>query len=142
MPTAKEHVWCRAALACGETFTISCFCEHVWGSSSGSTRTGAGPVLARMRKAGLAEKLGRNAFGELLHRLTSRGREAASADPHAVAEPRVVAHASADTRPAAFAPDAWWTDAHGVRWSVRDGWACWLDPNGMWLGAYQVHGTR
>lgn len=142
MPSPSEYRWCRAAYACGEVFTISCFCERVWGSSSGSTRTGAGPVLARMRHAGLAEKLGRNRFGELLHQLTAEGIAAANADPLEVAESRAVVQATVDTTPAPRTLDASWTDVHGVRWSVHDGWACWIDPHGVWIRAYQVHVAR
>jgi len=142
MPSPSEHRWCRAAYACGETFTISCFCERVWGSSSGSTRTGAGPVLARMRRAGLATKLGRNRFGELLHELTAAGIAAANADPHEVAEPRVFVQATADTTPAPRTLDASWTDVHGVTWAVVGGWVCWRDPHGVWIRAYQVHVAR
>lgn len=142
MTSPSLHRWCRAAYTCGQVFTISCFCEKVWGSSSGSTRTGAGPVLARMRQAGFARKLGRNPFGELLHELTPAGIAAANADPREVAERRVVAQASARQAPAAPASDTWWVDTHGVYWSIRDGWACWLDSSGMWIRAHQVHGAH
>lgn len=138
MPSPAEHRWCRSALECGVIFELSCFCEHVWGSSTGSIRSGAGPVLARMRNAGLARKLGRNRFGELLHELTPAGIAAANADPLEVAQPRGV-QAPAREAPPSPAPEAWWTDAHGVRWSVRDGWACWLDQHGAWIRAHQVH---
>lgn len=142
MPSPSLFRWCRAAYGCGQTFTLACFCERVWGSSTGSTRTGAGPVLARMRSAGLARKLGRNRFGELLHELTPAGIAAANADPLEVAERRAVVQAPARQAPPSPAPEGWWTDARGVRWSVREGWACWLDPRGVWVRAHQVQRAR
>ncbi|GMV16562.1 MAG: hypothetical protein AMXMBFR56_47860 [Polyangiaceae bacterium] len=96
MPTANEHKWCRSALECGRIFSIACVAEKVLGSSTGPKRTGAGAMLAQLERAGLARKLGRNSFGELLYELTPDGLETAERDPMEVVEP--VTRGAATTR--------------------------------------------
>lgn len=141
------HRLCSVAMRCGNDgmFTLEAFTKSAFGTDSGRTLSGAARTLADLERDGLVRKLGKNAFGRLLFRLTPAGVAMGSADPHEVVElankldarskgsaagPPPVARSSPSSSP----PPVQWCDPNGVMWTATATGLFWLDPrSGAWV---------
>lgn len=132
------HKMCASALSIStdSLFTLCDFSREVWGADSGRVLSGAGRILRELEKDRLICKLGKNAYGTQVYRLTEAGVAKGSADKLSVVEPvaqtrspprkKLPIHPT-PKRKRAVPQSQPWTDPSGAQWQANEHGLFWFD---------------